>query len=72
MKAYEFPTKITPDGRLELPDTLLKQLPGDRPVRIIILVSESTDGEEQAAWSHLTAQQFFAGYSETDAVYDRI
>jgi len=28
--------------------------------------------EEQAAWSRLTAEQFFAGYSEADAVYDRI
>jgi len=71
MKAYEFPTKVTPDGKLELPATLLKLLPGNQVVRIIILLSEPTD-EDQAAWSHLTAQQFFAGYSEADAIYDRI
>ena len=28
--------------------------------------------EEQAAWSRLTAEQFFAGYSEADSIYDRI
>jgi len=28
--------------------------------------------EEQAAWSRLTAEQFSAGYSEADAIYDRI
>lgn len=72
MKAYEFPIKVTPEGRLELPDALLKLLPGDQVVRVIILISEPTDTEEQVAWSHLTAEQFFAGYNEADAVYDRI
>ena len=71
MKAYEFPVKVTSDGRLELPDALLKLLPGNQTVRVIILVSEPTDMEEQAAWSRLTAEQFFAGYSEADAIYDR-
>ena len=72
MKAYEFPIKVTPEGRLELPDALLKLLPSNQVVRVIILISEPTDMEEQAAWSRLTAEQFFAGYSEADAVYDRI
>ncbi len=27
--------------------------------------------EEQAAWSRLTAEQFFAGYGEADSIYDR-
>ena len=28
--------------------------------------------EEQAAWFRLTAEQFLAGYSEADSIYDRI
>lgn len=72
MRAYEFPIKVTPDGKLELPGALLKLLPDNQVVRVIILISESTDKEEQAAWSRLTVEQFFAGYSEADAVYDRI
>jgi hypothetical protein len=72
MRAYEFPIKVTPDGKLELPGALLKLLPDNQVVRVIILISESTDKEEQAAWSRLTKEQFFAGYSEADAVYDRI
>jgi hypothetical protein len=72
MKAYEFPVKVTSDGRLILPDTLSELLPSNQVVRVILLVSEPTDVEEQAVWSHLTAEQFFAGYSEADAVYDRI
>jgi hypothetical protein len=72
MKAYEFPTKLTSDGKLELPDKLLKLLPDNQIIRIIILISEPTDMEEQSAWPHLTAEQFLAGYSEADSVYDKI
>ena len=72
MRAYEFPVKVAPDGRLTLPDTLPRLLPGNQVVRVIVLVSEPTDMEEQAAWSQLTAEQFFAGYSEADAIYDRL
>jgi hypothetical protein len=28
------------------------------------------DIDEQSAWSRLTAEQFLAGYSEGDAIYD--
>lgn len=72
MKAYEFPIKVTPGGKLELPDALLNLLPVNQVVRVIVLISEPTDMEEQAAWSRLTAEQFFAGYSKADAIYDRI
>ncbi|MCA1992913.1 MAG: hypothetical protein LDL41_12890 [Coleofasciculus sp. S288] len=33
---------------------------------------ESTDSAEKTAWSQLTAEQFFSGYSEADAIYDTI
>lgn len=72
MKAYEFPGKVTSEGKLELPDTVQKVLPGNREVRVIVLVSEPGDLEEHAAWARLTAEQFISGYSEADAVYDRI
>jgi len=72
MRAYEFPIKITPDGRLELPNALLRLLPGNQVVRVIILINELTDSEDQAAWVRLTADQFLEGYSEADAIYDRI
>jgi hypothetical protein len=72
MKAYEFPVKVTSDGKLALPDNFLKLLPDNQVVRIVLLVSEPTDVEEQAAWSQLTSEQFLAGYSEADTIYDRI
>lgn len=72
MKAYEIPVKVTPQGTLELPEALMALLPRDQVVRVIILVPEPGDSEEHAVWSRLTVEQFFAGYSEADAIYDRI
>ena len=72
MKAYEFPVKVTSDGKLAWPDSLSEVLPGNQVVRVIVLVSEPTDTEEKVAWSQLTTEQFFAGYSEADAIYDRL
>jgi 1,4-dihydroxy-2-naphthoate octaprenyltransferase len=72
MKAYEFPLKVTSDGTIQLPETFLASLPSGQCARVIVLVNEAEDVEEDAGWSRLTAQQFSAGYGETDAIYDRI
>ena len=72
MKAYESSVKVTLEGRLELPKALLASLPRDQVVRVIVLVPEPADSEQDAAWRRLTAEQFLAGYSETDAVYDKV
>jgi len=69
MKAYEFPCKV---GRLELPEALTKLLPANQVVRVIILLNEPTEKEDEEVWARFTAEQFFAGYSEADAVYDEI
>jgi len=42
MKAYEFSTTITPDGKLELPEHL-KHLPSQPKVRVIVLIEEFLD-----------------------------
>jgi hypothetical protein len=39
---------------------------------LIILVLEVTDQDEDAAWSRLAEEQFLAGYSQADAIYDRV
>lgn len=71
MKTYEFPTKVTPDGKLEVPERFAKVIPGGRTVRVIVLVTETPE-EEDAAWARLTAEQFLAGYSDADAIYDKV
>lgn len=32
----------------------------------------ATDIDEKTAWSQFTAEQFFSGYSEADAIYDNL
>ena len=71
MKAYEFAIKTTPEGRLELPEALLRVLPANQVIRTIILIEEKAEADD-LAWSRLTVEQFLAGYSEADAIYDRI
>jgi ABC-type cobalamin transport system ATPase subunit len=73
MKAYEFLAQPTPEGKLELPETIFQILPTNQTVRVILLIDEpidSTDSTEKTAWSQLTAEQLFSGYSEEDAIYD--
>lgn len=72
MKAYEFPAKVTSEGILDIPSALTEMLPRGQVIRVIILISEPTDVDEQRAWSRLTAEQFLAGYSETDVIYDEL
>lgn len=49
MKAYEFSTRVTSDGKLVIPDAYTNNIPVGDTVRVIILVNEAqllTDEEE--------------------------
>jgi hypothetical protein len=73
MKAYEFPANVTTEGKIELPDVIWQQLANNQQVKVIILVNEPTEEEqEEAAWNRLAAEQLLKGYSEDDAIYDTI
>ena len=72
MKAYEFAGEVMADGQLKLPESALAQLAGHHAVRVIVLVQDSPEGEEEAEWRAMAAEQFLAGYSEADAVYDTL
>ncbi|TAH51152.1 MAG: hypothetical protein EYC68_11480 [Chloroflexota bacterium] len=70
MKAYEFPVQVSAEGMIELPSVLGELLPRGQIVRVIFLVREPEDVYEQKDWSHLTANEFFSGYADSDAIYD--
>jgi hypothetical protein len=72
MKAYEFPAEVTIDGTVILPREILTHLPSPQKVRVIVLVDEATEVQEQSEWSRLTAESFAAGYSASDAIYDTL
>ena len=71
MRAYELPLEIDRDGKIELPEAIVRQIPAGRTARVIILVPDPADAGEQTAWNCLNTEQFLSGYSEADAVYDR-
>ena len=70
MNAYEFQVAVTPDRKLNIPDALFEKLKHTQTIRVIILINESAD--EEQAWARLTAEQFLAGYSDADAIYDQL
>lgn len=74
MKAYEFSAKVTSDGRLEMPDILLKDVPCNQEVKIIVLVKETAEIERQedSDWSLLAVEQFFSDDNQADAIYNQI
>ena len=42
-------------------------------IRLIALVDESEDDKEyDSDWARVTAEQFLAGYSDSDSIYDTI
>ncbi len=71
MKAYEFAGEIMADGQLKLPESALVQLAG-HCARVIVLVPEELDQEESTEWRAMAAEQFLAGYSEANAIYDAL
>lgn len=37
---------------------------------LLFVLDENLDSGEESDWKHLSAEQFFKGYSEADAIYD--
>jgi len=73
MKAYEFQTKITTDGKIDVPLNFFRELKRKQVVRVIVLITEPTEASsDEGQWTRLTEEQFLAGYSDTDAVYDEL
>lgn len=72
MQVYEVPIDITPEGKLELPELLLERMNRGQSVRLIALFDESESEDKHKDWARVTAEQFLAGYGDTDAIYDAI
>jgi hypothetical protein len=69
MKTFEFQARITGEGTLKVPEEAVAELPREKIVRVILLLSDS---EGDRTWTHLAAERFLKGYAERDAVYDNL
>ena len=72
VRAYETSAQVTPEGRLEVPKSVLDSLPRGETLRLIVLVTEAAGAGESAEWSRLTSEQFLAGYADADSIYDAV
>ncbi len=67
MKAYEYYAEILPDGHLSIPEELKGKLSGESKIRVMLLLED-----ENTQWSNFTVAEFMQGYSEKDAIYDKL
>jgi hypothetical protein len=69
MKAIEFPSTLTPDGTLLVPEGVADNIPQGEPLRVLVLIPENQADKE---WEQLAAIDFGQGYADSDAIYDLI
>ena len=68
MKTLEFETEVSEEHTLKIPPDLAQQVGVHQSVHVILLV----DNEDDQGWKRLTAEQFLKGYSDSDAIYDKL
>jgi hypothetical protein len=66
MKALEFEARVRPDHTLSVPSSVAPLVSPGQPVRVLLLVPDST---EDADWESLAATEFLTGYAGSDAIY---
>ena len=67
MKAYEYYAEVLPDGHLSIPENLKDGLTRESKIRVMLLLED-----EDTVWNNFTMSQFMKGYSEKDAIYDKL
>ncbi len=67
MKTYEYEGQVLPDGHLSIPEDLKGKLKSDSKVKVMLLVDD-----EEKAWEKMSISQFLKGYTEKDAIYDKL
>lgn len=68
MKAVEFKTRMK-NKSIRVPEKLSSVLYEDRNIRVIVLF-EDKENQEENDFRTLSREQFLAGYSNSDSIYD--
>jgi len=69
MKALELQASLNPDGTLDVPESVVSDIPVGQALRVLVLMPESDTDQE---WEQRVAQDFGLGYSDSDAIYDQL
>lgn len=71
MKAMEFDAVPGPDRTIALPPEVAEQIPAGEHVRVMILLGETDDDEQDDAdWKRMALEKFFEGEEDFDGLYD--
>ncbi|MCD4747461.1 MAG: hypothetical protein K8R58_14285 [Bacteroidales bacterium] len=68
MKAVEFKTRMK-NKSIRVPEKLRSVLFEDRDIRVIVLFDEK-ENQEENDFRTLAKEQFLAGYSDSDSIYN--
>jgi hypothetical protein len=68
MKAVEFKSKMK-NKNIRVPNNLNLDLSDNDDIRVIVLYDER-ENEDKEDFKRLTKDQFLAGYSDSDEIYD--
>jgi len=68
MKTVEFKARMK-NKSIKIPNYLSADLSEGKDIRVIILVDEA-DNRQNSDFKELSKDQFLAGYSDADSVYD--
>lgn len=68
MTALEFQASLGPDGTVKVPREMADQLKDVELFRVLVLVPDEEDDDEE--WRRLGLTQFFKDHDESDALYD--
>jgi hypothetical protein len=71
MKVLAFQAQLSPDHTLAVPANVAQEIQAEQSVHVVLLLPEEENGGDQS-WASLSAEQFLAGYSDSDAIYDQL
>ena len=71
--AYQVSVEVTEEGKLDLPQRLVERLQPGCLVHVTVVPIDMSGLEtENLEWAKLTTEQFLSGYSDSDAIYDKL
>jgi len=68
MKAIEFKARMK-NRLIRVPDNISSDLTEDKDIRVIVLLEE-IENQEENDFRKISREQFLAGYSDSDSIYD--
>ncbi len=70
MEAVKFPTRITKDKKIFIPDEYFSKFVPEQEVQIIILYDKNSYDEKY--WESTSVREFLNGYNDKDSIYDTL